>query len=314
MDLGLRERAIVVTGASSGIGLACAEALAAEGCRLVLQGRTGTDRLEAWVAGRGLADRALVAGADVRDAAQVEALFAAGAERFGALHGCVASAGIWPAEPRPLRDEDPGRIAEVLEVDLHGCVWTARAFQRQAAARGVHGTSLVLVGSTAGRFGEADHAAYAVAKAGLRGLMLSYKNEIARVDPAGRVNLVEPGWTLTPMTEEALEDDAQVAHVARTMALRRIASAWDVAAACLFFLSPSAAAHLSGQTLTVAGGMEGRLLWEREEIDPAAIRRRLREEGPRPAPPVARPAPGEPGRSGQPGRPGSSPARGKGRT
>jgi len=281
MDLGLTGRAVVITGASSGIGLACAELLAAEGCRLVLQGRGGVDRLRDWIGAHGLDARAVAVAADVTDEAAVEALFAAGAARFGALHGCVASAGIWPPEARAVMDETPARIREVLDVDLLGAVWTARAFQRQVAARGTRGSSLVLIGSTAGRFGEAGHAAYAVAKAGLRGLMLSCKNEIVRIDPDGRVNLVEPGWTLSPMTEEALQDDAAVAGVVRTMALRRIAAARDIAAACAFLLSPLAAAHASGQTLTLAGGMEGRLLWRRDEIDPAAIRARLRGEGDR---------------------------------
>lgn len=282
MDLGLDGRVVVITGASSGIGLACAELLAAEGCRLVLQGRGGTERLRAWIGARELAARAIAVAADVADETAVEALFAAGADRFGALHGCVASAGIWPPEARALMDESPARVREVLDVDLVGAVWTARAFQRQVAARGTPGSSLVLIGSTAGRFGEAGHAAYAVAKAGLHGLMLSYKNEITRLDPAGRVNLVEPGWTLSPMTAEALEDDAAVTGVVRTMALRRIAAARDIAAACAFLLSPLAAAHATGQTLTLAGGMEGRLLWRRDEIDPAAIRARLRGAGDRP--------------------------------
>ena len=278
MEAGLAGSTIVVTGASGGIGLACAGLLAAEGCNLVLQGRSGLARLEPWIAARGLASRALAVAADIARETEVESLFAAGAARFGVLHGCVASAGIWPSEARALHEESPACIAEVLEVDLVGAVWTARAFQRQVAVRGARGSSLVLIGSTAGRFGEAGHAAYAVAKAGLRGLMLSYKNEIVRIDPDGRVNLVEPGWTLSPMTAEALEDDAQVTQVARTMALRRIASARDIAAACVFFLSPLLAAHASGQTLTLAGGMEGRLLWRGSEIDPAAIRARLRAE------------------------------------
>jgi len=282
MELGLADRAIVITGASGGIGLACAELLAAEGCALVLQGRDGVDRLRAWIAARGLAGRALAVAADVADEASVEALFAAGAARFGALHGCVASAGIWPPEARALPDETPERIREVLDVDLLGAIWTARAFHRQVTARATRGSSLVLIGSTAGRFGEAGHAAYAVAKAGLRGLMLSCKNEIVRSDPDGRVNLVEPGWTLSPMTEEALQDDDAVTGVVRTMALRRIAAARDIAAACAFLLSPLAAAHASGQTITLAGGMEGRLLWRPDEIDPADIRARLRGEGDRP--------------------------------
>ncbi len=282
MDLGLTGRAVVITGASGGIGLACAELLAAEGCGLVLQGRGGVDRLRDWIAARDLGGRAMAVAADVADEASVEALFAAGAARFGPLHGCVASAGIWPPEARALKDETPARIREVLDVDLLGAVWTARAFQRQVAARGTRGSSLVLVGSTAGRFGEAGHAAYAVAKAGLHGLMLSCKNEIARIDPDGRVNLVEPGWTLSPMTEEELQDDDAVIGVVRTMALRRIAAARDIAAACAFLLSPLAAAHASGQVLTLAGGMEGRLLWGRDEIDPAAIRARLRGEDGRP--------------------------------
>jgi len=282
VDLGLGGRTVVITGASGGIGLACAGLLADEGCNLVLQGRGGLPGLEAWIARHGLAGRAIAVRADVRDETEVEALFAAGAERFGSLHGCVASAGIWPPEERPLHEEEPARIADVLAVDLVGAVWTTRAFQRQAVARRARGTSLVLVGSTAGRFGEAGHAAYAVAKAGLRGLMLSYKNEIVRHDPQGRVNLVEPGWTLSPMTEEALADDAQVTQVVRTMALRRIAAARDVAAACAFFLSPRAAAHLTGETLTCAGGMEGRLLWPRAAVDAEAIRRRLLTDEARP--------------------------------
>jgi 3-oxoacyl-[acyl-carrier protein] reductase len=278
MNSGLAGRAAMVTGASGGIGLEVARALAAEGCRLVLQARSGAASLRARLAGEGLHD-ALLVEADVRDPHSVERMFAEAAERTGGMDVCVASAGIWPEEHRRIDELPLGRARDVLETNLFGSLWTARSFLAQVGATGRRGSSLVLIGSTAGRFGEAGHADYAVSKAGLRGLMLSYKNEVVTLDPEGRCNLVEPGWTLTAMTESALQEDEVVRRVTCTMPLRRIATPRDVAAAVLYFAAPRLSAHVSGETITVAGGMEGRGLWQSEQIDPEAIRRRLREDG-----------------------------------
>ena len=119
---------------------------------------------------------------------------------------------------------------------------------------------MVLVGSTAGLFGEAGHADYSSAKAAMtHGLLLSLKNEIVRGAPNGRVNLVAPGWTVTPMTESELNQEL-VDRVTATMALRKVATAEDVARAIVFLCSPAASGHVTGQVITVAGGMEGRLL------------------------------------------------------
>ena len=120
----------------------------------------------------------------------------------------MINAGIWPAEDAPLHEVDPDRVREVLEVNLLGAIWTARAFVRALAQDGPRadgrGASVCLIGSTAGRFGEAGHLEYAVSKSGLYGLMRSLKNEIVALDPYARVNLVEPGWTVTPMAEASL--------------------------------------------------------------------------------------------------------------
>ena len=91
------------------------------------------------------------------------------------------------------------------------------------------------------------------------GLLLSLKNEIVATAPLARVNLVAPGWTVSPMTEKDLTEET-VARVTATMSLRKVATAEDVARAIAFLCSPLAAGHVTGQVITVAGGMEGRLL------------------------------------------------------
>ena len=121
--------------------------------------------------------------------------------------------------------------------------------------------NVLFIGSTSGRFGERGHAEYSASKSALRGLTLSLKNEIVDLDPRGRVNLVEPGWTVTEMTKDALKDDAMLARSLATMPLKRVATPDDIADAVLWLSSPRAR-HVSGEVVTVAGGMEGRLLHE----------------------------------------------------
>ena len=137
---------------------------------------------------------------------------------------------------------------------------TARGFLRLVERQG-HG-NLVLVGSTAGRFGEAGHADYAAAKAAIQvGLLLSLKNEITRIAPRGRVNAVAPGWTYSPMTRGELDPEL-VERLSRTMALRKVAVAEDVARAVVVLASDELSGHVTGELVTVAGGMEGRTVHE----------------------------------------------------
>jgi 3-oxoacyl-[acyl-carrier protein] reductase len=132
----------------------------------------------------------------------------------------------------------------------------ARGFLREVERNGQG--SLVLVGSTAGVFGEAGHTDYAAAKSAiLGGLLLSLKNEIVRIAPLGRVNAVAPGWTESPMTRGLVDDD-RVHEVTRTMALRKVAQPEDVAAQIVALASDEISGHVSGQVVVVAGGMEGR--------------------------------------------------------
>lgn len=279
MDFGYQDKVVLVTGASGGIGRAMVEAFAAEGARLVMLGHRRHEAMVEWARERGLAERALCLQADVAEPEQVDDAFRRALERFGRVDVMIANAGIWPEEERHLGALDPARVRRTIGVNLLGAMWCARAFLAMLEQVGPradgHGAALLFTGSTAGRFGERGHADYAAAKAGLLGLARSLKNEIVRLDPYGRVNVVEPGWTVTEMTRKNIDEPGVVEGIVRTIALRQIGRAADVARTALFLCSPTAARHISGQAVTVAGGMEGRVLWEAGEVDRRAVLARL---------------------------------------
>lgn len=256
METGLRAKGVLVTGASGGIGGACARAFAAEGARVAAHYHRGRDRAAALAAEL---DGAPAIAADLRDESAVERLFAEARSALGAIDVCAAVAGVWPSEDVPVWDLPLERWEETLRANLTATFLTARAFLREVARTG-HG-SLVLVGSTAGLFGEAGHADYAAAKSAVvGGLLLSLKNEVVGVAPRARVNAVCPGWTESPMTRSSLADPDLVARVSRTMALRKVAQPEDVAAQVVILASDELSGHVTGQVVTVAGGMEGRVL------------------------------------------------------
>jgi len=246
---------VLVTGASGGIGAACARAFVEEAARVLVHYHRGEERA------RTLAEElggAPMAQADLTREEDVERLFAEARAALGSVDVCVVVAGVWPSEDVPVWELPLERWEETLRVNLTGTFLVTRAFLREVKRSG-HG-SLVLVGSTAGIFGEAGHADYAAAKSAvLGGLLLSLKNEIVRIAPLGRVNAVAPGWTESPMTR-GLVDPERVRSVSRTMALRKVAQPEDVAAQVVALASDTLSGHVSGQVVVVAGGMEGRVV------------------------------------------------------
>jgi 3-oxoacyl-[acyl-carrier protein] reductase len=246
METGLAGKRVLVTGASGGIGGACARAFAAEGAEVVAHYHRGRERAEAL----GVA----VVGADLTREDEVERMFA----EAGRLDVCIAVAGVWPPEDVPVSELPLARWRETVDANLTASFLTARGFLRQLEGDG----ALVLVGSTAGIFGEAGHADYAAAKSAvLGGLLLSLKNEAVRKSPGARVNAVAPGWTESPMTRGHVSEK-QVGRITRTMALRKVAQPEDVARQVVVLASPLLSGHVTGQVVTVAGGMEGRVVHE----------------------------------------------------
>lgn len=255
MHTGLEDKVVLITGGAGGIGSAIVRAFAEEGARVAVHYRNSRARAEELAREVG----GISVRADLIEEEEADALVPEVVQRLGGLDVLVANAGDWPAEYAGLVDLSLPRWRATVAANLDSVFLSCRAFLRHVAT--TQQGNIVMIGSTAGIFGEAGHADYAASKATIsHGLLPSLKNEITRIAPGGRVNVVAPGWTITDMTRDALQDPELEPRVTRTMALRRLGRSDDVARQVVMLASDRVSGHVTGQIITVAGGMEGRLL------------------------------------------------------
>jgi len=235
----------IVTGASSGLGVAFARALAEAGADVALGARR-VERLEETrslveAAGR----RAIAVRADVADPDDCQALVDAAVRELGRVDVLVNNAGIGTAVP--ALKESPDDFRRVLDVNLSGCYWMAQ----RAAAVMEPGSSIVNIASVLGlTTAGLPQAAYSATKAGLIGLTRDLAQQWTGRRGI-RVNALAPGWFASEMTDQLPE--GYLDRLAPRMIAGRLGDPEELAAALVFLVS-DAGGYVTGQTLAVDGG------------------------------------------------------------
>ena len=235
----------VVTGASSGLGVAFAQALAQAGADLVLGARR-VERLPETGALVEAENRNFVAlKTDVTNPDDCTALIALAIERFGRVDILVNNAGVGTAVP--ATSETPEQFRNVIDVNLMGSYWMAQAFARAAKSGG----AIVNISSILGmRPGGLPQAAYASSKAGVIGLTRDLAAQwTAR--KGIRVNALAPGFFPSEMTDEL--PDATIEMVRTMTAAQRIGRPEELASTLIWLVS-DASSYVSGVTVPVDGG------------------------------------------------------------
>lgn len=242
----LTDRVVVVTGASSGLGVAFAQASAEAGADVVLAARRA-DKLEQTAElVRAEGRQALTVATDIADPAQAQHMIDAAMEKFGRVDVLINNAGIGTAYPATR--ETPEQFRQVIDVNLNGAYWAAQAAGKvMQPGSAIVNISSVLGLTTAGL----PQAAYAASKAGLIGLTRDLAQQWG-LRKGIRVNAIAPGFFATEMTEQYHE--GYLESMKPRLVLGRLGDPQELAATVVW-LASDAAAYVTGQTIAVDGGI-----------------------------------------------------------
>jgi NAD(P)-dependent dehydrogenase (short-subunit alcohol dehydrogenase family) len=239
-------RVAIVTGASSGLGVAFARGLAEAGADVVLGARRVARLAETARLVEAAGRRAVAAETDVSEPDACTALVQASLDAFGKVDILVNNAGVGTAVPATR--ETPDQFRSVIEVNLHGCYWMAQACGRvMQPGSSIINISSVLGLTTAGL----PQAAYAASKAGLIGLTRDLAQQWTGRKGI-RVNALAPGFFESEMTDQY--PDGYLDQMSGRIPAGRKGDPAELAATVVF-LASDAAGYITGQTLAVDGGM-----------------------------------------------------------
>jgi NAD(P)-dependent dehydrogenase (short-subunit alcohol dehydrogenase family) len=237
----------IVTGASSGLGVQFAQALAQAGADVVLGARREEKLIGTRKLVEGLGRRALAVRCDVTKTEDCDAIVAAAMSEFGRVDVLVNNAGVGTAVP--ATKETPEQFRSVIELNLNACYWMAQACGRVMQP----GSSIINISSVIGlTSARLPQAAYTASKAGLIGLTHDLAQQWSGRKGI-RVNAIAPGYFASEMTD-ALEDDWLNQVVVPRTVVGRLGKAGELDGA-LIFLAGDASSYVTGITVPVDGGM-----------------------------------------------------------
>ena len=239
-----QDKVVVITGGSSGIGLAAARQFAREGARLAIVGRRG----EALAAVRAEIPDALTVAADVGEVPEIERVMGEVERRHGGIDVLFANAGM--SDCPPLRQTDGAFFDRIIGVNLKGVFF---AFT-QALPLFRSGASVVFTATATHARGRPGDPLYLASKAAVRSLARSLAADEEVLRRRIRVNVVSPGAIETPLTARAHASAEVRATVEGMVPLGRWGTPADVARAVLFLASDDAA-YVTGAELAVDGGL-----------------------------------------------------------
>ncbi|UZG52814.1 SDR family NAD(P)-dependent oxidoreductase [Rhodococcus opacus] len=239
-------RVAIVTGASSGLGVAFAQALAEAGADIVLAARRVDKLGDTAALVRATGRRALPVATDIADPDQCAALVDAAMTEFGRVDVLVNNAGV--ASAHPATRETPDQFRSVIDINLGGSYWTAQACGKVMQP----GSSIVNISSVLGlTTAGLPQAAYSASKAAI----ISLTRDLAQqwgTRKGIRVNALAPGFFASEMTDQY--HDGYLDSLASRTVLGRTGDATELAAT-LVWLACDAAGYVTGQTLVVDGGI-----------------------------------------------------------